>query len=150
MKAAWRYARDTMRECSRPWAKVKGPASASWASLTRIGWEFIGPFAMRSDEGVEYEILHISPTRVLRRLREAGVRWGWRKVFRSKGVGEAEASELAKKVRTARHRKALFGKHDAGTQERGALRAVMDNSVCTEARCCNSLEEIGGLRLSWE
>ena len=69
MKAAWRYARDAIRVSSRPWAKARGPVSASWASLTRIGWEFIGPFATRSDEGVEHAILQTSPKRMLRRLR---------------------------------------------------------------------------------
>ena len=138
MKTAWRYAERAVTDAARPWSRVRGPASAAWVSLSRIGWTFISPFVMRSDVGVEYDILHESPKRMLRRLKEACVRWGWRKVLKGKGWSEEEAADGAARVYTGWHRTALFGKHNASAEERGAARAVMDGSAWTEARCCQA------------
>ena len=53
-----------------------------------------------------------------------------------KGMSEEKAREEAGKVRVQWYRTALYGKHNASAEERGALRAVLDDSAWTEARCC--------------
>ena len=51
-----------------------------------------------------------------------------------KGYGEEDANVLVARVCTEWHRTALFGKHEATAEERGATRATMDGSIWTEAR----------------
>ena len=138
MRVAWRNARDTMVGCKRPWSRVRGPAAAAWASLSRLGWRFVAPFVMQSDLGVEYNVLQVSPKRMLRRLKEVASRWGWKKVFVGKGYGDEEAASMAARVHGEWHRTALHGMHDATPEERGAARAVMDGSAWTEPRCCQA------------
>ena len=98
----------------------------------------MAPFVMQSDLGVEYNVLQVSPKRMLRRLKEAASRWGWKKVFVGKGYGDEEAASMAARVHGEWHRTALHGMHDATPEERGAARAVMDGSAWTEARCCQA------------
>ena len=138
MKVAWRYARDSLKGARRPWSRVRGPASAAWASLERIGWKFTSPFTMKSDRGIIYDVREVSPKRLLRRLKEAGTRWGWRRVFEGKGYGRDEAEAMAARVQPSWHRHVLYGKHDTPAEERGAVRAILDQSAWTEARCCEA------------
>ena len=135
MRVAWRGVSEKIREAKKMWAVVRGPAAATWASLQRLGWKFTTPFSVKSDIGIDYDILKISPKRFKRRLHEGVDRWGWRKVLEQTGVAGEEVGEMAARVRTEWAREVLH-KHGGSTaQEKGALRSVMDGSVWTEEKC---------------
>ena len=105
------------------------------ASLQRLGGRSLSPFAIKSDVGVEYNILNISPKRLKRRLHEGVDRWGWRHVLEKVGGGEEKVVALAPRVRSEWARGILHKKGSLTAQERGALRTVMDGSVWTEEKC---------------
>ena len=96
MRVAWRGAAERMHGVKRSWAVVRGPASAAWASLPRIGWKFVKPFTVESDIGTRCELMHISPKRFLRRLHEGVDRWAWKRALGQMGVEEEnkEAEEI--------------------------------------------------------
>ena len=64
--------------------------------------------------------------------------WGWKRAFESRGYERQEAAEMATSVYDDWHRKDLHGKHNIQADERGAIRAVLDLSAWTEARCCEA------------
>ena len=75
---------------------------------------------------------------MLRRLREAGERWGWRKVFgKWAGIGGGER-EMDQRMYKVWLWSALFGRLGASVGARGAARAVMVDSSWAEARCCEA------------
>ena len=61
MRLAWQYARGEMAIAKRQWARVRGPATATWATLTRIGWTFSSPAKFITDEGIVLDLLDFSP-----------------------------------------------------------------------------------------
>ena len=52
------------------------------------------------------------------------------------GVDKEEKEELLSRIRGEWIREALYGKGGASVEERGALRALIEVSIWTEARCC--------------
>ena len=106
---AWQYARSTMSSARRPWARVRGPAAATWATLTRLGWKFNSAVEFVTEEGEVMNLLDNSPIKVRKRLEEAADRWCISKGLKSLGCN---GEEMVDKVewewaKEARHRMPL-------------------------------------------
>ena len=76
--AAW--AVRTLASARRPWAAVCGPATATAASLARLGWRFRDGLTLVTHSGEEVLLTQDSPARVAAIVREAVIQWRWRRV----------------------------------------------------------------------
>ena len=54
------------------WGQVRGPVDAARLSLNRLWWSWPTPWALRSDEGVEYNVLATCPRMPQAIMEEAG------------------------------------------------------------------------------
>ena len=90
LHAMVRRARVTLVKAKRPWAVVKGPATAVIATAARIGWAFIDAVTAYTDRGREVQLLKDSPAMVVRLVRESVKRWRWRKVHGGEVGGEQQ------------------------------------------------------------
>ena len=70
------------------WAKVVGPATAFVATCARIGWEIYNATSVCTDVGRQLDLTLDPPAVIERHVREAVVRWRWKKI-------EAQFPELA-------------------------------------------------------
>ena len=70
-----RRARKTLVKARRPWAVVKGLATAVTAMAARIGWTIVDVAAAFADMGREVQFLRDSPAMVVRLVRESVKRW---------------------------------------------------------------------------
>ena len=59
----------TINVASKPWAKVKGPVSATILSVRRIGWELLSPFTMVDHTGQQFSLWDYSPSMVVGRAK---------------------------------------------------------------------------------
>ncbi len=58
----------------KAWVSCRGPVSACWLSLQRIGWTAVSPFEFRCDLGVSYTLTKNSPSMMSLHLKEAVLR----------------------------------------------------------------------------
>ena len=64
VRLAWQYANSTMGGAKRPWARVRGPATATWATLLRLGWRFTSPVESTVKVCSVLNMLNLSPIKV--------------------------------------------------------------------------------------
>ena len=76
--AAWAVRKLT--DAKSPWARVCGPATATVATLARLGWRMIDGFTLRTQRGVEVCLTSDSPARVSALVVEAVWEWRWARV----------------------------------------------------------------------
>ena len=78
--ASWAVGRSV--SARRPWAVVCGPATATVASLARLGWRFRDGLTMVTQMGVELVLTQDPPARVAALVKEAAWQWRWGRVER--------------------------------------------------------------------
>ncbi len=130
MRLAWARGVAAVGNARLYWRRVNGPAAAMAASLKRIGWTSTSPFILHSDVGVKYDLLEYSPLRLLRRLREACVRWQCRQLT-SVDLRSAGTDLDWQVVRSLLHDK----RSPLDATARGALRSLIDGSAWDAFRC---------------
>ena len=79
--AAWATRRLAGRE--RTWSWVRGPATATCATLARIGWRFRDGLTLVTQRGVVLRLARDSPALVVSLAHEAVREWRWARVGRS-------------------------------------------------------------------
>ena len=91
LRLAWQHANKVMPSAKREWCHVVGPATATWASLKRLGWHFAGPTVFVDASGVRIELKEMSPLKVKDRLVQAARRWTMKRGLVSAGFEHAAA-----------------------------------------------------------
>ena len=76
--AAWAVRRLTAAK--NPWAVVSGPATATVATMARLGWRFRDGLTMVTAEGIELVLTKDPPARVAELVRIAVSQWRWARV----------------------------------------------------------------------
>ncbi len=66
-----REAGKVIRSLPRTWAEVRGPLGAAYLSLRRLGWTFVTPFQISTDDGAVISLTDTSPEMVAYWLRTA-------------------------------------------------------------------------------
>ena len=79
--AAW--AAGKLAAARRPWSVVCGPATATAASLARLGWRFRDGLTMVTHTGAEVLLTKDPPARVAALVKEAVWHWRWARVERN-------------------------------------------------------------------
>ncbi len=131
MKLGWRYASRKLAAAKQAWRVVSGPASATIASCTRLGWEMVSAVEVVSDIGVSFNLLEYSPLRLKRRLLEACERWQFRQVAAGLGMEESAVQLDWEALRFLLHGR----RSPLDLIARGALRALVDGSAWDNVRC---------------
>ena len=121
-----------MPQAKREWGRVNGPATATWVTLKRLGWKFIGPAMFEDGSGARFDVSATSPLKMKERLVRAARVWTMKAGMRSAGFGEAEAE--SGRMEWDWVRKVLHGRHGGPAEERGGVRATIDGSAWTESR----------------
>ena len=75
LRLAWQHAAQVMPHAKREWSRVIGPATATWASLRRLGWSFTGPTVFEDNEGSRLDLIDTSPLKMKERLLRAARQW---------------------------------------------------------------------------
>ena len=132
MRLAWQHAHNVMPLAKRLWSNVVGPATSTWASLKRLGWEVRGPFEWVDSEGGTLDLLATSPVKMKKLLIRAAREWTLKAGLKSAGF-EVVAKE-AKRVEWDWVKKILHGSQGGPAEERGGVRATIDGSAWTESR----------------
>ena len=78
--AAW--AVERLARAQRPWAAVSGPATATVASMARLGWRFRDGITFITQRGVEVSLKRDAPARVAALVKEAVIEWRWKRLER--------------------------------------------------------------------
>ena len=119
MRLAWQYAHSTTAKAKRIWSTVIGPATATWATLNRLGWCFSGAFEFRDQAGHCYDVTKVSPLKIKKALYEAAKRWTVKMGLKSAGF-EGSAQEV-NRVEWKWAKKVLHGHQGGKAEERGGL-----------------------------
>ena len=132
LRLAWQHAKKVMPTAKRVWCHAVGPATATWATLQRLGWKFAGPTAFVDAGGERIDLTAVSPLKVKERLVRAARQWTMKQGLRTAGFEKA-AAEVSR-LDWDWVRKVLHGKHGGTAGERGGFRATLDGSAWTESR----------------
>ena len=108
------------------WAGARGPISAVWLSLLRVGWGMASPVVLRSDQGDLVDLLKFCPWDVRRFVEEGIRRWQSARILEHLPNGSQESCWR----RAMRH--SVLRIRDAS--RRGALRALWAAGVWTPVR----------------
>ena len=126
LTAAWRLACSEVGLAERPFHAVRGPAGATMASATRLGWKMPSPFSFIDDSGAIIMLDAICPKDLERHAR------------RALEDRDAAASSLAARIGGVPDLEALrdtiVSKAISGTAVAGSLRALGEGGWWTQER----------------
>ena len=137
LRQAWQALADKIETTGITWATVRGPLAATFLTLARINWRFVGPHHWRSDAGVVYDLLLTAPADMKLFLEESVKRWQVHKLTAHLPVQEPAHDVWERALR--------LGLRDLQPAPLGALRALWADRLPTPARLCAWGKEVAPL-----
>ena len=134
------------------WSQVRGPAGACLLSAKRLSWEWLSPFAFRTDTGAVLTITHLGPRAVEHEARASYFRRLERLMAKRAGLPEGSRASVKHAVALLRR----TGEKALSHGLREGLKAVICDAVWTGDRLARAgydyspLCEHCGQRDTWE